>query len=248
MRRIYGLNASELQQLGLFLGIKIDILIGSNKDKRTALVNYITYGGLQEKVCQWFRIHYGIAISYSYSRECWAIELKERLILKGYNAVIDQSHIDFSGRCISSFEVMLSEQPIFIGILNDKYFESLNCMKELYLFCSKYNFDTNIACKHFIAIWDGDLHLSISKINKIANSWKNKIEQHNKLVSNHNCSIREKLMIELDWYAKIYHQCTNILLMIKDISAIIVKDGLDVYFPVIEGIIYKKTNLLYDSM
>lgn len=103
---------------------------------------------------------------------------------------------------------------------------------------------SNSICKHFLAIWVGHLELSISTVNQTAQGWKIKIEQHNKLLSNHNCSIREKLVVELDWYAKIYHQCTNILLMLKDISAIIVDDDIEFCFPtIVESIENKAANL-----
>lgn len=243
-KRIYALTPTELNKLSTFLGINIDFLVGGNKDKRSALINYVIYGGLQDKVSEWINKHYGIAISYSYSVKDLVTEIKNKLIINGYNVVTDQSHIDLSGRCISSFEKILSDQPIFIGVLNDKYFESLNCMRELYLLCEKYGFDTNTICKHFLAIWVGHLELSISTVNQIAQGWKIKIEQHNKLLSNHNCSIREKLVVELDWYAKIYHQCTNILLMLKDISAIIVDDDIEFCFPtIVESIENKAADL-----
>lgn len=243
MNGLNSLSDFELKQLGSFLGVNIDVISGKSKDKVRTLENYISYSQLQDKVGQWFMQRSSIAISYSYSKKKWANTLYEYLLQKGYNPIIDTSHIDITDRCITLFEDMLSEQPIFLAILNDKYFDSLNCMRELYLFSSKYDFNTNIICHRFISLWENNLSLTISRISEIANNWREKIDQQNEIINEHKCPIREKLITELDWYAKIYHQCINMLFMIKDISAIIIDGDIDGYIPMIEKVIRMKLKL-----
>lgn len=243
VKQLDSLSDIELRQLGSYIGINIDIIAGQNKNKRTVLANYIAYAQLQNDVRVWFKQHYPIAISYPYSKDIWAHELNEYLSLKGFRPIIDRSNIDLTGRSIITFETLLSEQPIFLAILNDKYLHSLNCMRELYLFASRYNFDISKACYHFIAIWENNLDLSIAKITKIANSWKCKLDKQNGLIANHKCSVREKMMDELDWYAKIYHRCINLLYMIKDTSAVVIQGEFMDYLPDIENIIEAKLQI-----
>lgn len=231
MNRILEIDDNALHELGEYLGININALGGNYTCKKQALINYIIYGNLESKVQLWFKKYKQIAISYSYSLEKWAIILRENLVKNGYMPIMDQTHIDVSGRSISSFEKILSEQSLLVCIMNEKYLKSFNCMREFYFLCRKYDFNTNEICKHFIAIWDYSINLSVKKINDIAAHWGKIIEQQNLHLSRNCYAIRNKEIAELDSCAIICHHSIDMLYIIKDVSAFRIQDNIESHIP-----------------
>ena len=231
MNRILDIDDNELRQLGRYLGININALSGDYTCKKQFIMNYVIYSHLEYKVDLWFKKYNKIAISYSYSLETWALILRDKLIENGYEPIMNQTHINLSDRSISSFEKILSEQFLLVCIINKKYLKSFNCMREFYLLCQKYDFNTTEICKHLIAVWDKNIKFSLEIINDIAEFWENEMQRQNEQLQRNYHAIRQKEVIDMDMCAKIYHHSLEMLHIIKDVSAFRIQRDIEPYIP-----------------
>ena len=232
------LDERTINKLAKNYGLEYSRLNGDTvSSKANALFYYLKSANLLEKA-EAIVNKSVVGISYCSQNSDIVYPVVELLKEKQYEVFIDRDNIHETGWLIETFERQLARQKNLLLFISSGYLKSFHCMYELYN-CYCYNrSDRNEFYKHIIPIAVDKTIFNSKCINRLQRYWQKQVEDKRRETYEMKGIRMGLLHEEFDKYEAICCEFTNILLMVKNMSMIVmeIEQGID---PVAKSIIQR---------